>query len=895
VNTKKKDFLDYFKELPNIESFDLEKFKQYLGAEDEAFVNLFKKLIGDLKNSNKKLLESEHRLKSVTGTFDGFIWDVDLEGVYTYLSEGVYELTGYKPEQLIGKSIFNLVPKSEEKKLYDFYKDLIKKKEKIINFENVILKKDGSKVFVETSGLPILDSEGNLIGYRGIDININSRKVMDLLSSIQTDILKILNEPSFDIYTSVKNIVKIIKNKLDISAVGFRLEKDDDFPYIYQDGFSSSFIKTENSLLIKDEKLGICKNQDGSSSLECTCGLVISGKFDHNNPLFTKNGSAWTNDSEPFLHVPSENDPRTNPRNKCIHDGYSSIALIPIKFSNDKIVGLLQLNDKNKGRFSLQMVEFFEDLSLSIGAGLIRKKLEKELSDNEVFIRSTLDNLSIGVAVNNVFPRVELKYVNDNFAKIYRLKKEDLLNKDPDTFWELVYEDEPFRKEIKERVLKDCASGDQSRMIWEEIPISRKGQETFYVSAANIPIPDQGFFISTVWDVTDRVKAEKDKAKLLALELQSKTLEIKEKVLSMTSHDLKSPLTIIRRAMLLLLDRPRLNKEIKKHSEIALRQSVRGLKFINDFFNLRKFRDGIIQLEKSEFKISKILKGIKEDNQMFLERGELLLNFNLEKDYLIFADYSKMEQVFNNLIENAIKHTPKKGVIDIDFKLKGSVLKVLVRDTGEGIPTENIPTLFNYYEQVRSPDELMGTGMGLPIAKYIVELHGGKIWLESILGKGTSFFFTIPNARPCKKSSSIKNGEKKQKKLKNKKILNGKQEAKTILIVDDAPEDRLVTRLLLEKKGFNVYESDYWKEALKKIRTKKIDALILDVHMPDMTGFELLEIIRREKTKEELPVIFYSSKNLDKKSYKKYGADLYVNKSDLNDKLLSVIKKIFNS
>jgi CheY-like chemotaxis protein len=87
----------------------------------------------------------------------------------------------------------------------------------------------------------------------------------------------------------------------------------------------------------------------------------------------------------------------------------------------------------------------------------------------------------------------------------------------------------------------------------------------------------------------------------------------------------------------------------------------------------------------------------------------------------------------------------------------------------------------------------------------------------------------------------------------------------------------------------------HWKEALKKIRTKKIDALILDVHMPDMTGFELLEIIRREKTKEELPAIFYSSKNLDKKSYKKYGADLYVNKSDLNDKLLSVIKKIFNS
>jgi PAS domain S-box-containing protein len=134
------------------------------------------------------------------------------------------------------------------------------------------------------------------------------------------------------------------------------------------------------------------------------------------------------------------------------------------------------------------------------------RKRQRSLEENDALIRSIMDNLPMGIAVNSVNPDVVFNYMNDNFPKIYRTTREELLKYD--TFWECVYEDPVFREEIKKKVLDDCNSGNMARMFWNEIPITRKGQETTYISAHNIPIPDKHLQISTVWDVTDQIKAE---------------------------------------------------------------------------------------------------------------------------------------------------------------------------------------------------------------------------------------------------------------------------------------------------------------------------------------------------------------------------------------------------
>jgi hypothetical protein len=181
--------------------------------------------------------------------------------------------------------------------------------------------------------------------------NITERKQAETYREMGREILQILNEPG-DLQESIQQVLVALKTRTGVDAVGLRLQEGEDFPYFAQDGFSRDFLLTENTLIERSKDGGVCRDEDGNVKLECTCGLVISGKTDPSNPLFTQGGSCWTNDSFPLLDLPSDQDPRLHPRNNCIHQGYASVALIPIRTS-DRIVGLIQLNDKRKGHFTL--------------------------------------------------------------------------------------------------------------------------------------------------------------------------------------------------------------------------------------------------------------------------------------------------------------------------------------------------------------------------------------------------------------------------------------------------------------------------------------------------------------------------------------------------------------
>ncbi len=155
----------------------------------------------------------------------------------------------------------------------------------------------------------------------------------------------------------------------------------------------------------------------------------------------------------------------------------------------------------------------------------------KELNDQEKLLKTVMDNLPVGIAVNYVDPAVDFFYMNDSFPRIYRTTREELSS--ADRFWDAVYEDPVYRDSIKKRVLDDVASGEPGRMKWENIPITRKGKETRYISGYNTPVPERGLMISTVIDVTERKKAEEELRKLkdgLEVVTEEQTRELKEKV-----------------------------------------------------------------------------------------------------------------------------------------------------------------------------------------------------------------------------------------------------------------------------------------------------------------------------------------------------------------------------
>jgi signal transduction histidine kinase/CheY-like chemotaxis protein len=214
------------------------------------------------------------------------------------------------------------------------------------------------------------------------------------------DILQILNEPE-DFSNSITRSIDVLTKKTGFDAIGIRLQDGDDFPYFAQNGFSPSFLREENSLLERIEGKGVCRNEDGTVNLECTCGLVISGKTDPSLPFVSAGGSFWTNDSIPFLDVPPGDDLRHHPRNNCIHQGYASVALIPVR-TKEHIVGLIQFNDRRKDRFTLDSIELLEGIAFHIGSALMRKKVEEEKSRLEAQFQQTQKLESLGVLAGGI-------------------------------------------------------------------------------------------------------------------------------------------------------------------------------------------------------------------------------------------------------------------------------------------------------------------------------------------------------------------------------------------------------------------------------------------------------------------------------------------------------------
>jgi signal transduction histidine kinase/AmiR/NasT family two-component response regulator len=242
--------------------------------------------------------------------------------------------------------------------------------------EAELLRLDGQEVAVEFHTTPI-----DFRGTRAIQTivrDITRRKQAESRQELTSRILHLLNQGTDDLPALIRKALGLIRESTGFDAIGLRLRQGNDYPYYEQNGFSNEFVRNENFLCSPRPDGSIVADENERLELECMCGLVISGRTNSAMPCFTEGGSFWTNASSELLAIPIEADPRTNPRNRCIHSGYKSFALIPVR-SGREIIGLLQLNDHSAGRFTLGSIRFFEGLADQIGLALKRKLVQEEL------------------------------------------------------------------------------------------------------------------------------------------------------------------------------------------------------------------------------------------------------------------------------------------------------------------------------------------------------------------------------------------------------------------------------------------------------------------------------------------------------------------------------------
>ncbi len=252
------------------------------------------------------------------------------------------------------------------------------------------------------------------------------------------------------------------------------------------------------------------------------------------------------------------------------------------------------------------------------------------------------------------------------------------------------------------------------------------------------------------------LKKTSENIRLLYKELETKNRELrrlddlKSDFVATVSHELRTPLAIIQEGIALINDRilgDVNGKQVRTLSQV-LENIARLTRIIDDLLDISKLEAGEIELKKSYVDTAKFIKKIIEDFQFKVREKKIVLKVSLSKKVSrIYADRDKLIQILTNLVSNALKFTPENGKITVRVgeDADGSVM-ISISDTGVGISEGDVSKLFNKFQQfdrVPGPGK-KGTGLGLAISKRIVELHGGRIWAESEIKKGSTFYFTIP-------------------------------------------------------------------------------------------------------------------------------------------------------
>jgi len=213
------------------------------------------------------------------------------------------------------------------------------------------------------------------------------------------------------------------------------------------------------------------------------------------------------------------------------------------------------------------------------------------------------------------------------------------------------------------------------------------------------------------------------------------------------SHELRTPLNAIIGFSEVLQEQMfgELNERQLAYVNDVLEAGQHLLSLINDVLDLAKIEAGHMELELSEVAMPDVLRGAIAMHSERASRGGLELNLTTEPEQItIPADERRLRQIVFNLLSNAIKFTPREGRIDIAARLGDGYVEVEVADTGPGIAAEDLEAIFEEFEQTSDGRQVEGTGLGLPLSRKLVELHGGRLWVDSEVGHGSTFRFTLP-------------------------------------------------------------------------------------------------------------------------------------------------------
>lgn len=722
----------------------------------------------------------------------------DKAGVIIDCNETEVKALGYKTKkEIIGKTIFDLIDESEHDLVRKTLNSVVEKGG-VENLDRTYTRRDGSKIKVNLNIVPAYDKQRKLIGYRSIIRDVTEKRKLEgeLMES---------EERYRQLVENMNDGISVVDEKGRITFTNKKFAEMLEYEPNELIGKSTLPLYTPESRMIVEQELK--KRKQDTTSRYAIDYITKSGRIVHaiksRTPIFNKDGEyagsfAVATDITDMMRLQEElnlSEKRAIAAKNYVQsilDGinegivvldknysiisYNEAFKKSLRIPRKKVMGQTCykiIHDHSTPctqcivRDTFRTGHFFEsyhhhedpngksyhetksyplkdaDGSINHAIYIFRdvteqKQVEEEIRNLNEFKQKILDNA--GISINIIDLNGNIINSNRGSEQIFGWEEAEIVGRHHRIF---------FGKKDQTEIKDMLSTAANKKKFKKDVKLVRKDGREFPANLAITTVEDEKgqatAFIEIVEDLTERKKAEqliKEQVKKL------KALDtMKTEYFYSASHELKTPLTTISGLTKALASKKigNVSSQQEEALNLILHESNRLTKSVQKILDLSKIDAGKMVYHKSQVDFKEVADEVMGFMDVIAKSKEIRMIKKLADTPPINADKERISLVLDNIISNALKFTSKKGTVIVKTTKDGNSLLVKVSDTGPGIPESDLDRVFERYYQVQSGAENVGgTGLGLVICKKIVEGHGGRIWVESRLGEGSTFNFTIP-------------------------------------------------------------------------------------------------------------------------------------------------------
>jgi len=410
----------------------------------------------------------------------------------------------------------------------------------------------------------------------------------------------------------------------------------------------------------------------------------------------------------------------------CNQYGYESVALVPMRYKG-KILGLIHLADESENKIPIERVEFLEQVGAYIGEALHTFRAEEMLRESENRYRVLYEeapNAYFSVGINGCIERA-----NRSATELLGYSLDELVGR---PVFDL-YADTPNGKAKAQGMFQRFLAGEEIRN--EELEMRRADGSKVWISLSVRPIHDkEGRVVasrSVVADITEHKKLD----------------QLKDDFIGLVSHELRSPLTVITGAVnTALTEGARLSlEETRQLLKDAASEAESLSHLVGNLLEMSRVQANRLVLYAEAISVKKVIQDTVEEMKRQSSAHQFIVNIP-RKLPPVYADPLRLERVLHNLLENAVKYSPQGGQVQVSVKPEEEHLVIGISDQGIGISLSDEAKLFEPFQRLGESrlEGVRGLGLGLLVCRRLVEAHGGRIWVKSEPGWGSTFFFTLP-------------------------------------------------------------------------------------------------------------------------------------------------------